>query len=105
EIQWSGEIGEADKGRFLGEAAAVLFPIEWPEPFGLIMIEAMACGKAAVAFRPRARPAVVAFRRGSVPEVLEDGVTGYIVDDVEGAVRALRRIGSFDRARCRAEFE
>ncbi len=94
EIQWIGEIGEDEKGAFLGDAAAVLFPIDWPEPFGLIMIEAMACGTP-----------VIAFRRGSVPEVLEDGVTGYIVDDVDGAVQALRRIGGFDRARCRREFE
>src|SRR2546423_14304831 len=66
-VEWLGEIGEAEKSHFLGEAFALLFPIQWPEPFGLVMIEAMACGTP-----------VVAFGEGSVPEVLEDGVTGYI---------------------------
>ncbi len=93
-VDYVGEIDDQEKGTFLGEAYAVLFPIDWPEPFGLVMIEAMACGTP-----------VIAFRRGSVPEVIEDGVTGFTVDDVEGAVRALARIASFDRARCQRAFE
>jgi glycosyltransferase involved in cell wall biosynthesis len=93
-IRYVGEINENEKEKFLGEAYALLFPIDWPEPFGLVMIESMACDTP-----------VVAFRRGSVPEVIEDGVTGYIVDDVEGAVRALERLDRLDRGRCRAEFE
>jgi glycosyltransferase involved in cell wall biosynthesis len=92
-VTYIGEIGEDDKGSFLAGAEALLFPIDWEEPFGLVMIEAMACGTP-----------VVAFRRGSVPEVLEDGVTGFIVDDVAGAIDAVRRLGSLSRAQCRAEF-
>ena len=72
----------------------LLFPIDWPEPFGLVMIEAMACGTP-----------VIAFRRGSVPEVVEDGTSGFIVDTVEEAMTAVRRIASLDRAKVRAEFE
>jgi len=93
-IEYIGEIGGAAKDAFLGEAAALLFPIDWPEPFGLVMIEAMACGTP-----------VIAFRRGSVPEVIDEGVTGFIVDDVEGAVAALARVGALDRARIRGTFE
>ncbi|MGH8728855.1 MAG: glycosyltransferase family 4 protein [Burkholderiales bacterium] len=93
-VEWVGEIGEDVKGEFLGGAAALLFPIDWPEPFGLVMIEAMACGTP-----------VVAFRRGSVPEVLEDRVTGFIVDDLEQAIGAVAKIHALDRARIRQEFE
>jgi glycosyltransferase involved in cell wall biosynthesis len=93
-IEFLGEIGDDDKAEFLGRAYALLFPIDWPEPFGLVMIEAMACGTP-----------VIAFRRGSVPEVVEEGVTGYIVSDVDEAARAVARIPSLSRARCRAEFE
>ena len=97
-VDFIGEIGEADKARFLGDARAVLFPIDWPEPFGLVMIEAMACGTP-----------VVAFRHGSVPEVIDDGVTGIIVDDagddLDAAVEAAVRVGQLSRARCRAQFE
>ena len=93
-VEFIGEIGERDKAAFLGEAAALLFPIDWPEPFGLVMIEAMACGTP-----------VIAFRRGSVPEVLEDGLSGFIVDTIEEAVAAVRRIAGLDRAKIRAEFE
>jgi glycosyltransferase involved in cell wall biosynthesis len=93
-VDFIGEIGEAQKSEFLGNAAALLFPIDWPEPFGLVMIEAMACGTP-----------VIAFRRGSVPEVLEDGVTGYIVNDVEEAVRAIDRLDGLDRAAIRRRFE
>jgi len=71
-----------------------LFPIDWPEPFGLVMIEALACGTP-----------VIAFRRGSVPEVITDGLTGFIVDDVDQAVEAVGKVGQIDRARCRQEFE
>jgi glycosyltransferase involved in cell wall biosynthesis len=78
----------------MGGARALLFPIDWPEPFGLVMIEAMACGTP-----------VVAFRHGSVPEVLEEGVTGFIIDSMEGAVDAAKRVGELDRRRVRAEFE
>jgi glycosyltransferase involved in cell wall biosynthesis len=93
-VEFIGEICDRTKPAFLGGAAALLFPIDWEEPFGLVMIEAMACGTP-----------VIAFRRGSVPEVLEDGVTGFIVDSVEEAVAAVGRIPSLDRARVRREFE
>jgi len=92
--EFIGEVGGADKDRFLGEALALLFPIDWPEPFGLVMIEAMACGTP-----------VVAWRNGSVPEVIEDGVTGFVVDSVEEAVRAVERVGELRRRDCRAVFE
>ena len=93
-VEFIGEIGERDKAAFLGEAAALLFPVDWPEPFGLVMIEAMACGTP-----------VIAFRRGSVPEIVEDGTSGFVVDTIEEAVRAVRRIVTLDRARVRAAFE
>ncbi|GIV04413.1 MAG: glycosyl transferase [Fimbriimonadales bacterium] len=93
-VEFIGEISEAEKSEFLGNAAALLFPVDWPEPFGLVMIEAMACGTP-----------VVAFRRGSVPEVLEDGVTGFIVDDETQAVQALERLHELDRHTIRAVFE
>jgi glycosyltransferase involved in cell wall biosynthesis len=92
--EFVGEIGDAEKGEFLGNALALLFPIDWPEPFGMVMIEAMACGTP-----------VVAYRRGSVPEVLEDGVTGFSVDDLDGAVRAVERALDLDRKACRERFE
>jgi glycosyltransferase involved in cell wall biosynthesis len=93
-VEYIGEIGEADKDRFLGDAAGLLFPIDWPEPFGLVMIEAMACGTP-----------VLAWRRGSVPEIIDDGVTGLIVDDMKQAEAALSRLTTLDRRRCRATFE
>jgi glycosyltransferase involved in cell wall biosynthesis len=93
-VEFVGEIGEGEKDAFIGHAAALLFPIDWPEPFGLVMIEAMACGTP-----------VIAYRRGSVPEILEDGVTGFIVDDLAGAVRAARRLPALSRRRCRERFE
>jgi glycosyltransferase involved in cell wall biosynthesis len=93
-IEFVGEINEQAKDQFLGEAAAVLFPVDWPEPFGLVMIEAMACGTP-----------VVAFRCGSIPEVMRDGVSGFVVDDMESAVAATRRAVTLSRARCRAYFE
>ena len=93
-VEFVGEIGEAEKAAFLSGAHALLFPIDWPEPFGLVMIEAMACGTP-----------VVAFDQGSVPEVLEDGLTGFVVDDVEGAVRAVARVPELSRAAVRRRFE
>jgi glycosyltransferase involved in cell wall biosynthesis len=94
DVEFIGEIGERDKEDLLGHAAALLFPIEWPEPFGLVMIEALACGTP-----------VIAWRRGSVPEVVEDGVSGYVVESVEEAVRAVRRLDRLNRARCRRAFD
>jgi glycosyltransferase involved in cell wall biosynthesis len=89
-----GEIDERAKPGFLSGAKALLMPIDWPEPFGLVMIEAMACGTP-----------VIAYDHGAVPEIVEDGVTGFIVDDEAAAADALRRIGTLDRARIRAEFQ
>jgi glycosyltransferase involved in cell wall biosynthesis len=93
-IDFVGEIGYPEKNAFLGEAAALLFPINWSEPFGLAMIEAMACGTP-----------VIAYPRGSVPEIIKEGVTGFLVPDLESAVRAVRRIGDIDRKKCRRNFE
>ena len=93
-IQFIGEIGELEKQEFLGNARALLFPIDWPEPFGLVMIEAMAC----------ATP-VIAFRCGSVPEVIDHGLSGFIVDSEDQAVEAVARLGELDRHRVRAAFD
>jgi len=93
-IEFLGEIGFAEKNEFLGNAAALLFPIDWPEPFGIVMIEAMACGVP-----------VIAFSRGSVPEIIEDGVSGFIVKDVDDAVRAVQQLENFDRYTCRSRFD
>src|SRR5262249_23104932 len=93
-VEYIGEIDEKGKQEFLGHARALLFPIDWPEPFGLVMIEAMACGTP-----------VVAFERGSVPEVIESGTSGFVVKDVEEAVAALGRLDEIDRLTCRAAFE
>jgi glycosyltransferase involved in cell wall biosynthesis len=93
-VEYIGEIGEQEKGEFLGEARALLFPIDWPEPFGLVMIEALACGTP-----------VIAYRHGSVPEVLEHGVTGFIVSDQDEAVRAVANLDQISRSQCRATFE
>ncbi len=89
-----GEIGEAEKSDFLSGARALLMPIDWPEPFGLVMIEAMACGTP-----------VIAWRRGSVPEIVEDGVTGFIVENEAEAIMALSRVHELSAARIRATFE
>ena len=94
QIKLIGEVNDRTKETFLREAAALLFPIDWPEPFGLVMIEAMACGTPAIAFR-----------RGSVPEVIEDGVTGFIVDNEQEALRAIKRLPELDRRRVRTAFE
>jgi len=93
-VEYVGEISEAQKDEFLGNAAALLFPIDWPEPFGLVMIESLACGTP-----------VVAFRGGSVAEVIDHGVTGFVVDSIDEAVGATCNIQTIDRARCRAVFE
>ncbi|HEY7228890.1 MAG TPA: glycosyltransferase family 4 protein [Pseudolabrys sp.] len=93
-IEFIGEIDDQQKSEFLAEASALLFPIDWPEPFGLTMIEAMACGTP-----------VLAFRCGSVPEVVDDGTTGAIVDTVEEAVTALPRVMALDRYKVRRQFE
>src|ERR1700761_2841879 len=93
-VQLVGEVDETKKQPFLAGAAALLFPIDWPEPFGLVMIEAMACGTP-----------VIAYRSGSVPEVVEDGVTGFIVENEEQAVRAVGDLGRLDRRKVRARFE
>jgi glycosyltransferase involved in cell wall biosynthesis len=93
-VEYIGEINERQKQEFLGQAAALLFPVNWPEPFGLVMIEAMACGTP-----------VLAFRCGSVPEVVDDGVTGRIVDSEDAAVAALGDVLSLDRRAVRHRFE
>ncbi len=93
-VEFIGEIGDRDKAAFLGGAAALLCPIDWPEPFGLVMIEAMACGTP-----------VVAYPCGSVPEIVRDGVSGWIVRSEEEGVGALRNVEGLDRALCRREFE
>jgi glycosyltransferase involved in cell wall biosynthesis len=93
-VEFIGEIGDHQKSAFLGGAEALLFPIDWPEPFGLVMIEAMACGTP-----------VVAFRCGSTTEVIEDGETGYLVDTLEQAVAAAGRASLLDREAIRARFE
>jgi glycosyltransferase involved in cell wall biosynthesis len=94
DIEFLGKIGFPEKNDLLGGAAALLFPISWPEPFGVVMIEALACGTP-----------VIAFPFGSVPEVMEDGVTGFVVSDVDAAVDAVSRLGSIDRATCRRRFD
>jgi glycosyltransferase involved in cell wall biosynthesis len=94
QIQLVGELDDRAKNNLLSGAAALLFPIDWPEPFGLVMIEAMACGTP-----------VIAYRRGSVPEVIDDGITGFVVDNEDEAVSAIRRIGELDRIRVREGFE
>jgi glycosyltransferase involved in cell wall biosynthesis len=93
-VEFVGEINERAKTTFLGNALALLFPIDWPEPFGLALIESMACGTP-----------VLAFRRGSVPEIVDEGVTGSIVDTPEEAIQALPRVLSLDRGAVRQRFE
>jgi glycosyltransferase involved in cell wall biosynthesis len=93
-VEYIGEIGEQEKRAFLGNAAGLLFPIAWPEPFGLAMIEAMACGTP-----------VIALRCGSVPEIIDHGVTGFVVSDESEAAAAACRLATLDRARIRKAFE
>lgn len=94
QIEFLGEIGEHEKDEFLGNAYALLFPIDWPEPFGLAMIEALACGTP-----------VIAFSRGSVSEIIADGVTGFIAETLEEAIKVTARVPELDRRRCRKVFE
>jgi glycosyltransferase involved in cell wall biosynthesis len=93
-VEFVGEIDDRGRNALVGGALGFLFPIEWPEPFGLVMIEAFACGTP-----------VIAWRRGSVPEVVEDGVTGYIVDSIDDAVERVAALARLDRAACRRAFE
>jgi glycosyltransferase involved in cell wall biosynthesis len=93
-VEFIGEINELQKSKFLGEASALLFPIDWPEPFGLVLIESMACGTP-----------VLAFNKGSVPEIIENRVTGILVDTVEEAVSQLENLSSLDRRLVRRRFE
>jgi glycosyltransferase involved in cell wall biosynthesis len=93
-VTWVGEIGDEEKDDFIGNAKALLVPVDWPEPFGLVVIEAFACGTP-----------VVAYALGAVPELVDDGVTGFLVNDQAQAIAAARRIGEIDRAVCRAVFE
>ena len=93
-VEYIGEINDQQKPEFLSGAQALIFPIDWPEPFGLVMIESMACGTP-----------VIAFRSGSVPEVIDDGVTGFIVDNIDEAVAATKKLHTLDRATVRATFD
>lgn len=93
-VEYIGEIGDKDKSSFLSGALALLVPIDWPEPFGLVMIEAMACGTP-----------VIAFNRGSVPEVVDDGLTGFVVEDELSAIGAVNRLDQLSRKKIRARFE
>ena len=93
-VEYIGEISDDEKSEFLSGAQALLATIDWPEPFGLVMIEAMACGTP-----------VIAFNRGSVPELVDDGLTGFIVEDDRGAIGAVQRLAEIDRSKVRAQFE
>ncbi|HKO88861.1 MAG TPA: glycosyltransferase family 4 protein [Burkholderiales bacterium] len=93
-VEFVGEIGEEDKGEFLGNARALLFPIDWPEPFGLVMIESMSCGTP-----------VIAWNEGSVSEIIDHGVTGYVVDNIEDAIQAATKLSELDRATVRERYE
>ena len=94
DVEFIGEINDAQKPAFLSAAHALIFPINWPEPFGLVMIESMACGTP-----------VIAFNCGSVPEVMDDGVTGFVVNDIDQAVSAVGKLHTLDRAVVRATFD
>jgi glycosyltransferase involved in cell wall biosynthesis len=93
-VEFIGECGGAEKEKFLGDAYALLFPIDWPEPFGLVMIEAMACGTP-----------VIAYRAGSVPEIIDSGETGFVVQSLEEAVAAVDKVQGLSRRRIREVFE
>jgi glycosyltransferase involved in cell wall biosynthesis len=93
-VEFIGEVGGPEKDELLGNALALLFPIDWPEPFGLVMIESLACGTP-----------VIAWRNGSVPEVIEDGTTGFVVESVKEAVNAVERVSGLSRQTCRRVFE
>ncbi len=91
-VEYLGEIAEHEKADFLGQASALLFPVDWPEPFGLVMIEAMACGTS-----------VIGFRCGSVPEVVKNGVSGFVVEAVNQTAAAVKQVAGLDRASVRAK--
>jgi glycosyltransferase involved in cell wall biosynthesis len=93
-VEYIGEITDEQKSAFLSGAIALVVPIDWPEPFGLVMIEAMACGTP-----------VIAFNRGAVPEIIEDGLTGFIVEDETSAVGSIGLLSALSRERIRARFE
>ena len=93
-VEYIGEINDTEKAEFLSGAIALLVPIDWPEPFGLVMIEAMACGTP-----------VIVYNRGSAPEIIEEGLTGFVVEDDEGAIGAVDRLGQLSRTRIRKRFE
>ena len=93
-IEYLGEITDAEKNEFLGNAMALVCPYDWPEPFGLVLIEALACGTP-----------VLAYRRGSIPEIIEDGVTGFVCEGLDEMTAAIQRIPEIDRRRCRLTFE
>jgi glycosyltransferase involved in cell wall biosynthesis len=93
-VDYIGEISDNEKNDFLGQAYALLFPIDWPEPFGLVMIEALACGTP-----------VIAYHRGSVPEIIENGVTGWIVKSLDDALTAVQQVATLSRRYCRQVFE
>ena len=93
-VEYVGEISDAQKGDFLGKAAAVICPYDWPEPFGLVLIEALSCGTP-----------VLAYRRGSIPEIIDDGLTGFICDDLNEMVTAVSRLSVIQRQHCRQAFE
>jgi len=93
-VRYLGEIGEAEKAALLGGAQALLFPIDWPEPFGMVVIEALSCGTP-----------VIAWNHGSVPELIESGVTGWIIESEEAGVDAIAQLDRIDRRACRAAFE
>jgi glycosyltransferase involved in cell wall biosynthesis len=93
-VEFLGEVGGADKDDFLGGAKALIFPVEWPEPFGLVMIEALACGTP-----------IIAWNRGAVPEVIDHGTNGFMVDSVDEAIDCLTLLDTIDRRMCRLSFE
>jgi glycosyltransferase involved in cell wall biosynthesis len=93
-VEYLGEITDAEKNEFLGQAMALICPYDWPEPFGLVLIEALACGTP-----------VLAYRRGSIPEIIEDNVTGFVCEGIDSMATAVRRVSELDRRRCRQSFE
>lgn len=93
-VEFIGEISDAEKNDFLGEALALVAPFDWPEPFGLVLIEALACGTP-----------VLAYRRGSIPEIIEDGITGFITDNLQDMIASVDKVWQIERARCRQTFE
>jgi glycosyltransferase involved in cell wall biosynthesis len=93
-VEYVGEITDEEKDDFLGDAYAMVAPYDWPEPFGLVLIEALACGTP-----------VLAYRRGSIPEIIDDGVTGFVCDDFNAMVAAVDRIGTLQRVQCRQSFD